>query len=157
MTAPAVRNPKARALQGSRAGIVSRVIADGIDFAISFAIYFALLVSVALTDYLLTQENTLKIPDPPVFVSVFVPWLILVLYLTVGWSGTGRTVGKSLMGLRVTTRSGLRLRPRRAFFRALLCATFLWVILWVAVSRKNLGLHDIVFRTGVVYDWDVGV
>ena len=156
MTASAIRNPQARALQGNRAGIVSRVIADGIDYVIAFSIYFAILIGLAVAEYLLTK-NKFEIPDPPVFVSVFVPWLVLVLYLTAGWGGTGRTFGKSVMGLRVVTRAGLRVPPRRAFLRALLCATIPWVILWVAVSRKNVGLHDIAFRTGVVYDWDVGV
>lgn len=156
MTASLIRNPQARALQGNRAGIVSRVIADGIDYLISFAIYLGMLVGVAVTEYLLTQ-NKFQIPDPPVFVSVVVPWFILVIYLAAGWGGTGRTFGKSVMGLRVVTRAGLRIPPRRAILRALLCATFPWVILWVVVSRRNLGLHDIVFRTSVVYDWDVGV
>jgi len=156
VTASTIRNPQARALQGNRAGIVSRVIADGIDYLIAFSIYFAILIGLAVVEYLLTQ-NKFEIPDPPVFVSVFVPWLILVLYLTAGWGGTGRTFGKSVMGLRVVTRSGLRVPPRRAFLRALLCTTIPWVILWVVVSRKNVGLHDIAFRTGVVYDWDVGV
>jgi uncharacterized RDD family membrane protein YckC len=156
VTASAIRNPQARALQGNRAGIVSRVIADGIDYGVAFGIYLAILVGLAVAEYLLTQNN-FKIPDPPVAVSVIVPWAILVVYLTAGWGGTGRTLGKSVMGLRVVTRAGLRLPPRRAFLRALLCATIPWVILWVVISRKNLGLHDIAFRTGVVYDWDVGV
>jgi uncharacterized RDD family membrane protein YckC len=156
VTASTIRSPQARALQGNRAGIVSRVIADGIDYLLAFGIYFAMLVGFAIAEYLLTQ-NKFQIPDPPVAVSFAVPWGILVLYLTAGWGGTGRTFGKSVMGLRVVTRAGLRLPPRRAFLRALLCATLPWVILWVVISRKNLGLHDIVFRTGVVYDWDVGV
>ncbi|MGZ8764770.1 MAG: RDD family protein [Acidimicrobiia bacterium] len=156
MTASTIRNPQARTLQGNRAGIVSRVIADGIDYLIVFFIYFGILIGLAVAEYLLTG-NKFQIPDPPVAVSIVVPWLILVGYLTAGWGGTGRTFGKSMMGLRVVTRAGLRLPPRRAFLRALLCATFPWVILWVVISRKNLGLHDILFRTGVVYDWDVGV
>jgi uncharacterized RDD family membrane protein YckC len=157
MTAPAIRSPQARSLQGERAGIVSRVFADGIDFAVTMGIYIAMLLALGVADFLLTQNGSFAVPDPPPVVSVVVPWMILIVYLTAGWGGTGRTFGKSVMGLRVVTRAGLRLPPRRAFLRALLCATFLWLILWVAVSRKNLGLHDIVFRTSVVYDWDVGV
>ena len=156
MTASAIRSPEARALQGNRAGIVSRVIADGIDYLIVFIIYFAILVGIAVTEYLLTGHK-FNIPDPPVAVTIVVPWLILVGYLTAGWGGTGRTFGKTVMGLRVVTRKGLRLPPRRAFLRALLCATIPWVILWVLISRKNLGIHDILFRSAVVYDWDVGV
>ena len=26
-------------------------------------------------------------------------------------------------------------------------------MLWILVSRKNAGLHDLVCRTAVVYDW----
>jgi uncharacterized RDD family membrane protein YckC len=156
VTASTIRNPQARTLQGNRAGIVSRVIADGIDYLIVFFIYFGILVGFAIAEYLLTG-NSFKIPDPPVAVTIVVPWLILVGYLTAGWGGTGRTFGKSVMGLRVVTRKGLRLPPRRAFLRALLCATIPWVILWVVISRRNLGLHDVALRTGVVYDWDVGV
>jgi uncharacterized RDD family membrane protein YckC len=26
-------------------------------------------------------------------------------------------------------------------------------MLWILVSRKNAGLHDLVARTAVVYDW----
>ena len=156
MTAPAIRNPEARSLQGNRAGIVSRVIADGIDYCIVFAIYLGILIGLGIAEYLLTGSK-LEIPVPPVGVTIAVPWLILVGYLTAGWGGTGRTFGKTVMGLRVVTRNGLRLPPRRAFFRAILCATLPWVILWVVISRKNLGIHDIVFRSSVVYDWDAGV
>ena len=155
-TADAIRNPQAQALQGNRAGIVSRVIADGIDYVIAWAIYFAILIAWGVVEYLLTG-STLEIPDPPVAITIVVPWLILIAYLAAGWGSTGRTIGKSVMGLRVVTRKGLRLPARRAFFRAALCATIPWVILWVAVSRKNIGLHDIVFRSAVVYDWSVGV
>jgi uncharacterized RDD family membrane protein YckC len=156
VTAHAIRNPEARSLQGTRAGIVSRVIADGIDYLIAFGIYFAILVAWGVAEYLLTGGK-LKIPDPPVAVTIIVPWFILIVYLTAGWGSTGRTIGKSIMGLRVVTRKGLRLPTRRAFLRAALCATIPWVILWVVISRKNIGLHDILFRSAVVHDWAVGV
>ena len=157
MTTPdVIRNPQAKALQGNRAGIVSRGIGDCIDYAIAFSIYFAILIGWGFVEYLLTGSQ-LELPDPPVAVSVVVPWLIFIFYLAAGWGSTGRTIGKSVMGLRVVTRKGLRLPARRAFLRAALCATIPWVILWVAVSRKNIGLHDIVFRSAVVYDWSVGV
>ncbi len=77
-----------------------------------------------------------------------------MLYLTAGWAGTDRTVGKSVMGLRVVTNRGQPLRPRRAFLRALICATLGAIALaWVVVSRRRAGIHDIVVRTTVVYDW----
>ncbi len=60
----------------------------------------------------------------------------------------GRTVGKSFMGLRVVTNSGQPLRPRRAFFRALICATLGAIALaWVIVSRRRAGIHDVIVQT----------
>lgn len=156
MTASVIRDPRARDLQGNRAGIVSRLVADGIDYGIVFVIYIALLFSAGVVDFLLTSDK-FHVPDPPVIVSLAMSWGIMVLYLAAGWGGTGRTFGKSVMGLRVATRQGLRLRPWRAVARAALCVTIPWVILWVIVSRKNLGIHDVLLRTNVVYDWDVGV
>jgi uncharacterized RDD family membrane protein YckC len=152
VTASVIRNERARSLQGTRAGFVSRVIADGIDWVVALAMYLALLGGLALAGYLLGDEP-LKLPDPPVWLSISVPWLIIVVYLTAGWGGTGRTIGKSIMGLRVISTRGEPLRPRRAFARALVCASFAWVLLWVLVSRRNAGLHDILCRTTVVYDW----
>jgi uncharacterized RDD family membrane protein YckC len=60
------------------------------------------------------------------------------------------------MGLRVVTARGEALTPRRAFLRAALCTTVPAVLLWVVVSRKNLGAHDVLLRTAVVYDWAHG-
>jgi uncharacterized RDD family membrane protein YckC len=152
VTASVIRNERARSLQGTRAGFVSRALANGVDWLVAMAIYLALLAGLALAGYLLGDEP-LKLPDPPVWLSISVPWLIIVVYLTAGWGGTGRTIGKSAMGLRVVGTRGEPLRARRAFVRALVCASFAWVLLWVVVSRRNAGLHDVLCRTTVVYDW----
>lgn len=37
--------------------------------------------------------------------------------------------------------------------RALACALFPIGVLWVAVSRENWSLQDVVLRTSVIYDW----
>jgi uncharacterized RDD family membrane protein YckC len=80
-------------------------------------------------------------------------WLLLVGYLTAGWSSTGRTFGKQMMGLRVIGPDGNPLRFWRALFRAILCATFFPVLLLAMVNRRNRGLEDVAFRTVVIYDW----
>ena len=49
----------------------------------------------------------------------------------------------------MVARDGTHLHTRQAFLRALCCATFYPGVLWVAVSRKNLALHDIVARNTV--------
>jgi len=79
-------------------------------------------------------------------------WILLVLYLTAGWS-TGRTLGKQVMGLRVISSDGSPLRFWRALFRAVLCASFFPALLLALVNRRNRGLEDVAFRTVVTYDW----
>ena len=147
-----IRNERAEALQGGSAGFVSRITADGIDFLIVQAIYFGMLIGVAVVRFLLTR-NTFKITAPDVAVTVVVQWSIVVLYLGSSWSSTGRTIGKSILGLRVSGLKGNTLRPVRAFTRALFCATFYPSLLWILVSRRNAALHDVFLRTEVLYDW----
>jgi uncharacterized RDD family membrane protein YckC len=125
MTAPVsspIRSAKARALQAKRAGLASRIAADAIDWGIVVAIYVGILFGIALFEYFI-GSGKFDVPRPAPGVTLTSQWVIAVLYLTAGWSGSARTVGKSLMGLRVVTNSGQPLRPRRAFFRALICAT----------------------------------
>ena len=149
----AIRSPRAQALQGTRAGFVSRCTADGIDLVVVVAIYFGILVAVGVVRYLVLQEQ-FDLPSPAFGVTTVVSWVIAVLYLTAGWTSTGRTVGKSTMGLRVVSSRGRPLGAKHAFLRALLCATFGWIVLpWIIVSRRRSGFHDILLRTTVVYDW----
>jgi uncharacterized RDD family membrane protein YckC len=148
-----IRSPQARELQGKRAGILSRVAADAIDWGIVVAIYVGILLSLALFEYFV-GSGKFDVPRPPAGVTLVSEWVIAVLYLTAGWAGTGRTVGKSLMGLRVVTNAGQPLRPRRSLLRALICATLGAIALaWVIVSRRRAGIHDVIVRTSVVYDW----
>ena len=148
-----IRSPRARALQGTRAGFVSRCAADGIDLGVVVLIYIGILLALGAVEYLLFS-TPFDVPQPDVTVSTVTGWLIAVGYLTAGWTSTGRTIGKSTMGLRVVSASGTPLSPRHAFVRALMCATFGWVLLlWVLVSRRRSGVHDVLLRTAVVYDW----
>jgi hypothetical protein len=80
-----------------------------------------------------------------------------IIYLSVMWGADGQSYGKRVLGLRALQRDGRGLRLPRAFGRAVF-VTFLGgpSLLWVAVSRRNLAVHDIVLRTAVVYDWSVG-
>jgi uncharacterized RDD family membrane protein YckC len=152
----AIRNVRARTLQGTRAGIVSRCAADGIDLVAVLAIYFGILVAVGVVRYLVLQQD-FNLPNPALGVTTVVSWVIAVLYLTAGWTSTGRTIGKGTMGLRVVSSRGRPLSPRHAFFRALICATFGWIVLpWIIVSRRRSGFHDILLHTTVVYDWISG-
>lgn len=148
-----IRNPRARELQGKRAGLASRVTANAIDWGIVVGIWVAILLGAALTEYFV-GSGQFAVPRPAAGVTLAAEWLIAVLYLTAGWTGTNRTIGKSVMGLRVVTNAGQPLRPRRAFLRALICATLGAITLaWVLVSRRRAGIHDIAVQTSVLHDW----
>jgi uncharacterized RDD family membrane protein YckC len=149
----AIRSPRARSLQGKRAGIASRVTADAIDWGIVLAIYVAILFGIAAFRYFVANEN-FNVPDPNPLVTLVAQWVIAILYLTAGWAGTGRTVGKNVMGLRVISANGARLGIPRAFLRAVICASLGAIALaTVVISRKRSGIHDYFVRTTVVYDW----
>jgi uncharacterized RDD family membrane protein YckC len=98
-------------------------------------------------------SQTVALSVPPHWLNELMVWVILVLYLTAGWGFGGRTLGKQMMGLRIVRSNGTRLRAGRAFWRALLCATFFPVLLLALVNRRNRGLEDVVFGTVVAYDW----
>jgi uncharacterized RDD family membrane protein YckC len=79
--------------------------------------------------------------------------VVLVLYLSVLWTTTGRTYGDHVMGITVVGAHGSRLGPVRALVRAVLYAVFPLGLLWCAVSAKRHSLQDVVLRTQVVYAW----
>jgi uncharacterized RDD family membrane protein YckC len=148
----AIRAADAERLQGGRAGFVSRVIADGIDFVMVEAIYFGVLIGIAVIRFLISRKD-FTVVAPDVWVTVVAQWFIIVMYLGTNWASTGRSVGKIMLGLQVLRADGTPLTPRRAFMRALLCATFWPSLIWIFVSRRNAALHDIALHTKVVYSW----
>ena len=95
---------------------------------------------------------SISVAAPPHWLNELLVWILLVVYLTAGWS-TGRTLGKQIMGLRVVRSDGSPLGVLRALLRALLCASFFPALLLALVNRRNRGLEDVAFRTVVTYDW----
>jgi uncharacterized RDD family membrane protein YckC len=138
--------------QGLRAGVVSRTTVMVID---------ALAVVVEGTVVYLIVAGIRLMREPRAFAWPKVTWpeavaalsVICVLYLTSGWSSTGRTMGKRMMGLRVVGHGGGRLHLGRAFLRAMLCTYFPIGLFWCVVSRRNASVQDLVFGTSVIYDW----
>ena len=153
MTAIAAPEAAARSRQRTRAGVVSRLAADGVDFVV-FELLFALaLAGFAFARFLLTSEP-FELPRPPVWGTSTAQVLFFAAYLAWGWASTGRTPGKALLGLRVVTDEGEPLGQLRAIARAALCAVIGPALLaWVIVSRRNAGIHDLLLSTAVIYDW----
>jgi uncharacterized RDD family membrane protein YckC len=148
--------PEARPLQGERAGLVSRALADAIDYAIAIVLTGLVWLGVALAR-LVVHPRSFAWPEWAG--TTFLTWylLLLVASLTVGWAGTGRSVGKRVLGLRLLTVSARRAPIPVALARAIVCVGFPVGLLWAAVDRRNRAVHDFLFRTQVVYDWRRGV
>lgn len=144
------RDPQS--LQGRRAGLISRIGAAVVD---------VLVVSLIVTGIYLTFVALVFAISPGTFTATALPsWLLIPLtgvvslaYLTQGWSGTGRTYGCSLMGLRVVDGAGNKPGLRRSFLRAVSYLVFPAGLLWVASSATNRSLQDMLVGTQVVYDW----
>jgi uncharacterized RDD family membrane protein YckC len=142
---------QARPLQGRRAGLVTRALADTVDFGVVLAVLAIGYVGVAAARFL-WKSWAFTFPTPSLPLILVLGGIIAVLYLTATWATTGRSYGKHLLGLRVVGPFG-RLRVGGALLRAALCVAFPVGIIWVAVSRENRSLPDVVLRTSVVYDW----
>lgn len=140
-----------RAVQGTRAGIVSRGLAAAVDLVAVVLIAELVLLVVSAVRSLFVHGFD--------FVTVAQPWrgilagLLLVLYLGYGWGLEGRTLGKTVMGLRVVADDGSDLSPRRGLVRALLYLLVAPGFLWALVSRRNASAQDLLLRTSVVHDW----
>ena len=139
-------------VQGDPAGLVSRVLAASIDLAATLvAVLFFYLGFGAIA--FVVRPRSFRWPDPGVLSLGGIWWVLLVAYLTFGWTTSGRTVGKQVMGLRVVGREGDRLRAGRALIRAVLCAVFPIGLLWCAIDRGGRAVHDLVVSSRVAYDW----
>jgi uncharacterized RDD family membrane protein YckC len=155
MTANVDPIPKeARRYQGRRAGLITRALAAVIDIGVVAVALAALYVGFSAVLFLY-RPSSFQLPTPSWQVTVAVGYILLTIYLTGSWRSGGRTYGCHVMGLRVVDRVGERLRFVPAFLRAVLCGIFPLGLLWVAISRENRSIQDLIVRTSVIYDWDV--
>ena len=145
---------EARPFQGHRAGLVTRTAAAAIDLGIVVIALGVCYLGVFALLFLLDPRN-FTAPSPSPWLVYAAGGLLLTVYLTVTWMGSGRTYGNHVMGLRVVNRRGQRLRLLVSLVRAVLYVIFPIGLLWVLVSGHNRSLQDLVVRTSVIYDWDV--
>ncbi|HET9566398.1 MAG TPA: RDD family protein [Mycobacterium sp.] len=145
---------EARPFQGHRAGLVTRTAAVVIDLGIVVIALGVLYLGVFALLFLLDPRN-FTAPSPSPWLVYAAGCLLLIVYLTVSWMGSGRTYGNHVMGLRVVNRKGHRLHLLVSLVRAVLYVIFPIGLLWVMVSGHNRSLQDLVVRTSVIYDWDV--
>ncbi len=146
--------PQARAFQGLRAGIVTRTLAGSIDYLVVAGFTLGTWVAYVVLKFLIDPRNFV-VPTWPFIVFVVYGYVLMVLYLTVGWATSGRSLGSRLVGLRVVGRKGAKLTWPGAFVRAVLCTLVPVALFWCAISRENRSLQDILLRTSVIHDWPV--
>ena len=143
----------ARAMQGHRAGFVTRGAADTIDVFLIVILWFGGVFFVGLVRFLFRPRNGFHIPQVPGAVAGACVVLLAIVYLTTFLATTGRTLGKRFTGLRVTTSTRARVGAARAFLRSAVSVVFPIGFLWVLVSERNRSVGDILAGTAVVYDW----
>jgi uncharacterized RDD family membrane protein YckC len=142
----------ARQYQGRRAGVVTRIVASAVDLGVVTAIVGAIYALIAAVAFLL-HPRSFHWPTGLGWSIPVIGFLILVPYLTLSWSTTGRTYGDALLGLRVVNYRGERIHIASAALRAVACTVFPIGLLWIAISPANRSLQDLVLRTSVIYDW----
>jgi uncharacterized RDD family membrane protein YckC len=142
--------------QGHYAGAVSRLAAFVVDQSIATTAYSIGTAVVAWCIALVTnQEIDVSITG---WVSVIGYVLWLFLYYAYPWAMSGKTLGMTLLGIRVVTSRGAPIGARTAAVRTLaLPLSFLTLgigFLPILFGRERRALHDRIAGTAVVYAWD---
>lgn len=144
--------PEARRFQGLRAGIVTRTVANVVNFSVvvgTLAFGYAAWCAVTF----LVNPTQFRFPAPSFLVLLICYGFVLFVYLTVSWATTGRTYGDHLLGLRVVNFRGERMRWSGSAVRSAFCVALPIGLYWAVLSPTNRSIQDAVLRTSVIYDW----
>jgi uncharacterized RDD family membrane protein YckC len=141
----------ARAMQGERAGFVTRTIAAVIDVVITGAIVLGIWVAGWLFLLVFSPSGGESLPPPGYF--LLSGYVVLWAFWTWCWATSGRSPGQSLMGVRVLDRHDQRPSWGLAAVRSAFCIVFQIGIVWILVSRRNRSVQDVVLGTSVIHDW----
>lgn len=135
-------------------GLVTRVLAFGVDAAIVNAVAIAVAAVVSLAGSIVSLPDGLRTALIAVGGVLYVVWS--AGYFVVFWATTGQTPGDRLLRIRVLAAGsdGRALLPRRAVLRFLgltLAALPLMAgYLMILVDDRRRGLHDVLARSVVV-------
>ena len=142
--------------QGHYAGPATRLAAYVVDQTVLTIVFT---ISVAIVEYALDLVTAGRVgSDPP-------RWLLAICYggwwltyFAYPWAVIGKTLGMSLLGIRVVRRDGATLSARRALIRAatlpLGFITFGLGFLGIIFNREHRALYDRIAGSTVVYSWD---
>jgi uncharacterized RDD family membrane protein YckC len=143
---------ESRAFHGEPAGLVTRTLANIVDLIVVSVLLALGYVAVAGLLFL-RRGASFTFPIVTYRVAYLVGFGAWVIYMAFGWRTNGRTYGDQLLGLRVRTIDDDRVSGVRAVIRALLCGIAPLLLLWVAVSKEQRSVQDLIVGTHVVYDW----
>jgi len=143
---------EARSFHGEPAGLVTRTLANVVDLIVVAALLAAGYLGVAGVLFL-RRGADFSFPIVSFQIGYAVWFAAWIAYMAVGWGLNGRTYGDQLLGLRVRTIDGGEVRRVRAVLRAALCAIAPLLLIWVAFSRQQRSVQDLIVGTHVVYDW----
>ncbi len=142
-------------VQGHYSGAISRLVAATIDWFGAVAVFGILgAITTFFLGFITSREITSDVTGW-IGLILFVIWLFL--WYWIGQATTGRTPGKSVIGLRAVTRDGEPLGPRRAFVRVLVLPIS-WLIaglgfIGIVIGKEHRALHDVAAGSTVIYDW----
>ena len=144
-------------LQGNYSGVVSRLVAYGLDLVISS---FLFTLAVAAVDFVASIVVGHSVhwsrSDSVVVGALYAVWVFL--YFAYSWATTGKTPGMAIMGIRVVRADGGHAETWRAVVRTLVLPISLalwWVSLpLILLQREHRAPHDLIAGTVVVYAWD---
>jgi uncharacterized RDD family membrane protein YckC len=145
---------EARPFQGQRAGIVTRTVANVVDFLLVVGVVAGGYAAWCAVTFLLSPPR-FSFPAPSFLALLLCYGVVLFVYLTVSWATTGRTYGDHLLGLRVVNSRGERMRWAGAVLRSGFCVVLPIGLYWAVLSPKGRSVQDAVLRTSVIYDWTI--
>jgi uncharacterized RDD family membrane protein YckC len=163
MSSDPAREASQETTLGQHAGFVTRMIGFVVDRLVLAVIFTLLGLAANLVLDLFPINEWLGLGESSsLFVIVIAAVLglaIAVLYNVGFWMLVGQTPGQNLLGVRVVTVNGERIRFWPAvrrwlgyFVSAILFLGFLWVL----VDDRRQGFHDKMAGTVVIYDWPEG-
>lgn len=143
-------------MTGHYAGSVSRLAAFAIDSLIVWISYILFLMGATFVfDVVFRVEIGTAWEHSVIGIALAALWVFL--YLVVGLSLAGRTIGMGIVGLMVTTRKGATVTGRQALIRTLVFPFSFLILglgfLGVLISPERRAMHDSAAGTVVVYDW----
>lgn len=145
---------EARAFQGQRAGVVTRTVANTLDFLLVVGVIACGYAAWCALTFLISPTR-FSFPTVSFLALLICAGILMFTYFTLTWATTGRTVGDKQMGLRVVNLHGERLGWPGSALRAAFCVLLPIGLYWAIFSPTNRSVQDSVLRTSVIYDWTV--